>query len=49
MTSTAMMIHVTTTDSEIPPTTGRLNTVSQLSSSISVSVRFSVLLSSFVF
>src|SRR5699024_11896619 len=48
-TSTAMMIHVTTTDSEIPPSTGRLKTVSQFSSSINVSVRFPVLLPPFLY
>ena len=48
-TRTAIIIHVTTTDSEIPPRTGRVKTVSQFSSSISVSVRFPVSLPPFFF
>ena len=44
MTRTAIMIHVTTTDSEIFPRTGRVKTVSQFNSSISLSVRSPVLL-----
>ena len=47
-TSTAIIIQVTTTDSEIPPTIGRVNTVSQFSSSINVSARFPVLLPPFL-
>ena len=43
-----MMIQVTTTDSEIPPRTGSVNTVSQFSSSISVSAKFPVLLPPFL-
>ena len=44
---TAIMIQVTTTDSEIPPKTGSFKTVLQFSSSINVSVRFPVLLPPF--
>lgn len=48
ITSTAMMIQVTTTDSLIPPRTGSVNTVSQFSSSIRLSARFPVLLPPFL-
>ena len=42
-----IMIHVTTTDSEIPPRTGSSNTVLQFSSSINSVAKFSVSLPPF--